>query len=245
MNRSDLEEEIGRLLNDPNHTKWTTGDLRDRIEFAQTEVQALTGAVKTKESLTPVAETFEVQVNANVIDVTRVTLTESDGTVNILTGRSREDLDFYRPNWKNENSGKPEEFSWDASNRNIILVPKPSSAYAVASGLDVWEVRIPTSLAADSSEPFDANALMKPYHMSIVHWVVAQCFMDDGTPTALAKSKFHVSGNINSPGEYEKELRKINAKFTSPTSIPARIKWAPQGGRLGGGRWPSKSYPLG
>lgn len=245
MNRSGLETEIGRLCGDPNHTRWSTGVLRDRIQLAQEEVQVLTGALQTIETLTPTAETFEVQLDSKVVDITRATLTDSDSDVYILEGRARRDLDYYIPNWENKDSGRPVEYSWDASNRNLLLIPKPSSTYAIADALKVWEVRTPATLTGDSSEPFDSNVLMRPFHMSIVHWVVAQNFMDDGDPASLVKSKFHKSNIMDSPGEFEKQIKKINAKFNSPISIPKRIKWRPQGGRLGGTQIPTKSHPWG
>lgn len=245
MTRAEIEAEIGRLLGDVRHTRWSVGTLRSREEMAQKEVQVLTGAVKTVDTLTPVAETREVEVDSSVIDVVRVTLTDSDGVVTPLTGRGRLDLDYYLPNWENKDSGKPEVFSWDASEQDLLLIPKPSSDYAIADALKVWEVRTPAPMTSDTSEPFDANVLMVPFHMSIVHWVVAQCFMDDGNAEALGKSKFHKSGLMDRPGEYEKQLKKINARFDSPTSIPQRIKWTPQGGRLAGTQSPTKSYPWG
>lgn len=245
MERSDLDAEIGRLLSDPSHTRWSTDILHTRLEFAQQDVQINTNAVKTVETLTPTDDTAEVTVDSDTLDILRVTLTESDGTVNVLEGRSREDLDFYRPDWANLDPAKPETWFFDASNAQIVLVPAPSSTYAITNALKVWEVRIPAALSSDSSVPFDASALMKAYHMSLVYWVVAQCLMDDGTPEALQKARFYRSNDINSAGEYEKELKKINKKFDSPADIPERIKWYPQGGRISGNSRPNKDYPLG
>lgn len=245
MQRSAIEDEIGRLLNDPNHDRWSTAILRARIEFAQQEVQALTGAVKTTESLTPTASTNEVTLDSGVIDITQATWTEPDGNVLPLNFKSIEDLDFYYPNWRNEGDGRPAVISWDPSNRQVILVPAPASDDITASCLKVWEVQIPDELSSDSSEPFDGNVRMRPYTMSVVHWVVAQCWMDDATPEALAKARFHKSNDIDRPGEFEKVIKKINAKFKSATAIPERIKWRPQGGLVGSGlRMPTHDNPL-
>lgn len=244
MERSELESEIGYLLGDPQHDRWSTSVIRSRIEQAQAVIQAMTNAVKTLETLTPTADTKEVTVNSSTLDITRVTLTGSDGDVRILEGRDREDLDFYDPNWENSESGEPAYYLWDGTNSQLILHPKPSSSYAVTNGLKVWEVRIPTALTADDSEPFEANAAMQAYSNSIVHWVVSICWMDDGTPEALGKAQFHKSGMLEKPGEFEKYIKLINAKFDSLSNIPARIKWSPQGGRVGG-RPRSKAYPFG
>ena len=245
MLRSEIESEIGRLLADPSNDRWSVDVIRERIEFAQAEVQALTGAVKTVETLTPTVDTAEVTLNNQILDIVRATLTDSGGTIHVLEGRSRDDLDFYIPNWVNAGSGQPVNFYFDPSTYQLVLYPKPSDSFAQTDGLKVWEVKIPAELASSTDEPFDGNTLMRAYTMSVVHWVVAQCWMDDATPESLSKSKFHKTNNMDNPGEYEKVIKKINAKFNSPSIIPARIKWQPQGGRSGSGQWPTKSNPLG
>lgn len=234
------------MLGDLPHTRWPTDVIDARLELAQTEVQALTGAVKTVETLTPTVNTAEVLVNADTLDIVRATLTDSAGIIYPLEGRDREDLDFYEPNWPNLSPGKPATYFFDASNRQAILVPAPSAAYAIAGALKLWEVRIPAAMTGDSSVPFDSNVLMRAYQMSLVHWVVAICWMDNGDPESLGKSKFHKTNDMNNPGEYEKVLKMINAKFDSPSDIPARILGPyPQGGRRGIASRLSKSDPLG
>jgi len=245
MDRQSLETEIGYLLGDPQHSRWSVTKLRERIEYAQQQVQALTNAIKQVNTYTPVADTKEVTVGSDIVDITRATFTDSSGEIRPLTGKSRIDWDFYHPNWENEDSGLPTEFSYDASNRQVILRPKPSSDHANADALKLWEVNIPTVLSGSTSEPFEANQAMQNYAMSIVHWVVAQCFQDDGTPEALSKSRFHRSNNVDDPGEFEKWIKLINSKFNAVTEIPARVKWYPQGGRVGGIGRPSKTNPLG
>jgi len=68
--------------------------------------------------------------------------------------------------------------------------------------------------------------------------------MDDGTPEALAKARFHKSGSMLHPGEYEKQLGRIMAEFDSPDIIQSQVLWKPEGGRAGGWGFPSKSNPL-
>jgi hypothetical protein len=234
------------LLGDKDHIRWPTDVIDDRLELAQTEVQALTNAVKTVETLTPTANTAEVTVDDDTLDILRVTLTQSDGTITTIAGRTREDLDFYVPTWPNMNPDLPKNYYFDASNAQLVLVPAPSSAYALSNSLKVWEVRIPAAMTSDTSVPFDASALMRAYQMSLVHWVVAVCFMDNGDPESLAKSKFHKTNDMNRPGEYEKVIKLINAKFDSPVDVPARILGPyPQGGRLGGVSRPNKANPIG
>lgn len=245
MDRSALEAEAGRLLNDPNHDTWSTSVLDDRIDLAQTEINGYTNAVKTKETLTPTADTAEVTVSALTIDITRVRITLPNGEKFPLEGITRSELDFRYPGWENWTAGRPLCWHFDASNRNLILVPPPDTAHAISDALDVWEVRQPASLDDATDVPFDNTSLMVPYHMAIVHWVVAQCWMDRGDAESLAKSRFHKSGMLGSPGEYEKQLMRIIEKFDRPEDIPVRIQWKPQGGRIGGWNVRSKSSPLG
>lgn len=247
MDRSALESEIGRLLNDPSHGTWDTDVIDDRIDLAQTEINGYTNAVKTKETLTPTADTAEVTVSNLTIDIVRVRITLPNGDKYPLEGTPRAEMDYRYPNWENWTSGLPVTWFFDGTNRNVILVPPPDAAHAITSGLDVWEVRQPASLSSSTSVPFDDTALMVPYHMAIVHWVVAQCWMDRGDPESLAKAKFHRSGILTGPnaGQYELQLMRIIEKFDRPEDIPARIQWKPQGGRVGGWNVRSKNSPLG
>ncbi len=245
MNLSNIWSECGRLLNDPNNDRWSQSVLTTRANEAQTIVQALTKAVKIKETLTPTAETQEVSVNSSTLDILRVTLTLASGDKKVLEGIPREELDYRVPDWENLGSGEPTMYFFDASNAQINLVRKPDSEHAIASSLSVWEVRKPADMDDSADIPFDSNTPMTPYHLSVCHWVVAQCWMDDGTPEGLQKSKFHKSGMFERPGEFEKQIMLIRADFDNPTDIPAKVLWRPQGGRLGRTNRLSKSNPLG
>jgi hypothetical protein len=245
MNLEGIWAESGRLLNDPNNDRWSQAILTTRANEAQTIVQALTKAVKVKETLTPVADTQEVTINTGSIDILRVVLTLANGNKKPIEGLNREELDYRYPNWENMGSGEPDVYFFDATNAQINLVPAPDSIHAIASSLEVWEVRKPADMDDAADVPFDSNVPMTPYHLSIVHWVVAQCWMDDATPESLAKSKFHKSGMLERPGEFEKQIMLIRADFDNPTDIPTRILWRPQGGRLGRTNRLSKSNPMG
>lgn len=245
MNLEGIWAECGRLLNDPINDRWSQAVLTSRANEAQTIVQALTKAVKVKETLNTVADTQEVTVNTSSIDILRVVMTLPNGDKKIIEGLSREELDYRYPNWENMGSREPDVYFFDASNAQINLVPSPDSVHAGVNTLEVWEVRKPEDMDAGADIPFDSNIPMTPYHLSIVHWVVAQCWMDDGTPESLAKSKFHKSGMLERPGEFEKQIMLIRADFDNPTDVPARILWNPQGSRLGRTNRLSKSNPLG
>lgn len=244
MNQSEIWAEEGRLLSDPNNDRWSTSVLQARNNEAQTIVQSYTKAVKTSETLTPTADTSQVTINTATLDIMRVTLTLPTGSIKIIDGLSREELDYRYPDWENWDPGEPQIYWFDGSNAQINLVPAPSAAYARADALKVWEVRKPADMTAGTDTPFDASVPMEPYHLAVVHWTVAQCWLDDGTPESLAKSKFHRSGSLERPGEFEKQILRVRQDFDNPVDIPARILWRPQGGRLGRGGMPSKSYPF-
>lgn len=244
MNLSQIQAESGRLLNDPVFSRWTTDILLTRINFAQTEIQGFTNAVKTSESLTPVAGTATISLNANTIDIIRVNKTLTDGSIRPLEGINREELDFRYPDWRQWQPGEPLFYFYDATNQQINLIPTPNSVNAITNGITVWESRKPADLVDPTDIPFDSNNQMVPYHIAICHWVVAQCWMDDGTPESLAKAHFHKSGSMLKPGEYEKQLGRIAAEFDAPENVQTQILWTPQGGRAGGWGFPSKSNPL-
>lgn len=242
---SAMYSEIGRLLGDPNNDRWVAATLLTRINLSQTKIQALTNAVKTKESLTPVAGTATVSLDTDTMDIVRVHIKNSSGEWKKLPGIFRDQLDFESPGWRQLTQGEPLAYTWDGTTLVMTLVPAPDSTWAQTNGLEVWEVQKPTDLTLPSETVFAANAAMIPYHMASVHWVTAQCFMDDGTPEALSKAKFHRSGNFERPGEFENEIKQIWKKFDAPQDIPARLLYRPQGGRaskLGG---ISKANPLG
>lgn len=245
MDVSAFYTEIGQLLNDASNQRWSQPLLLSRMNLAATDVLIHTNAVKTKETLTPVSGTSTVSLDSDTIDVIRVWIMNSSGEWKKLNGMLREQLDFEDPNWMQRDNGEPLVYWWDGTNQQLNMVPAPDSEWAQTNGLNVWEVQKPAAMTASSDVPFSSNAAMIPYHLAIAHWVVAQCWMDDATPEALGKSKFHRSDDFQRPGKYEMEIKKIWKKFDAPEDIPARILWKPQGGRASNGNIFSKANPLG
>lgn len=244
MDVNAMYSEAGRLLSDPNNDKWAQSVLLTRFNLAQTAVLAYTNAIKTKETLTPTASTAEVQLDTDVMDIIRVDIMNSSSEWKPLIGILRDQLDYEAPNWQQFSDGEPVRWSWDGTNQQLLLVPKPSSEWAQTNGLRVWEVQKPADMSSYTDVPFSSNNAMIPYHMALVYWAVAQCWMDDATPEALAKSKFHRSNDYSKPGNFENEVKNIKKKFDVPEGIPARILWRPQGGRVSSGVSDRKSFPL-
>lgn len=245
MNLLSLQQECGRLLSDPQNDRWSASLLTTRINLAAAEIQGLTNAVKTSEAVTPVASTRTISVNANTMNILRATKTLSDGTtIRPFPGKNVEELDYLYPDWQQWQTGEPLYWFFDATNQQINLVPKPDAANAITNGITMWESRKPADLSTSTDIPFDSNTAMIPYHYSIVHWVVAHCWMDNGDPESLAKATFHRSGSMLRPGQYELEIGRILAEFDIEEAIPEQILWKPQGGRVGGWSFPSKSNPI-
>ena len=245
MNLSELQEEAGRLLADANHSRWSTDVLTLRLNQAQKEVQGYTNAVKTSESLTPVAGVSTLSLNSNTMDIVRSVITRTNGDVVPFIGISYFELETKYPNWKQWAPGEPKLWWYNATTQELNLVPVPDSNNAITNGITVWGSRVPEDMSNSTDLPFDSNNQMIPFHMAIVHWTVSQCWMDDGTPESLGKAKFHKSGDISKPGQYELQLKRLMEKFDAPENIGNQITFIPEGGRIGFWGTPSKSFPLG
>lgn len=242
MQLSELQDEVGRLIGDPNHDRWSVSVLNTRINQAQTAILGYSNAVKTLETLTPTASVATVSVDADTMDLIRVDIKRTDNSWVKLRGYLRDQLDFEFPNWQQLTTGEPLAYWWDGTNQKINLVPAPDAANAITNGLRAWEVRMPAALSSASDVPFDSNVAMIPYHMAIAYYAASHCIMDDNTDEAMKKSRFHRSGLMDRPGNFERELKRIISRFDTPEDIPARILWRPQGGRGGNYRIDRKAF---
>jgi len=242
MNLSDLQSECSRLLSDTGNGRWPLTTLTTRINLAQEIIQGQTNAIKTVGTFSLVANTATIVITTAATDLLEVNIQNSGGEILPLKGKTLTELDFSTPSWRQFNPSTPVWFMWDGTTSTITLVPTPD--YSLVGGLITLLSVRPDDLVNPTDVPFNANPSFLSFHLSIVHWVVAQCFMDDGTPEALAKAKFHKSGNMLNPGEYEKQIGRIMAEFDVPEAVPNRVLWRPQGGRLGYAYWPAKSNPF-
>jgi len=241
MNLSSLQQECARLLSDKNNDRWPLDVLATRINIAMSVIQGYASPIKLSESIALVSGTSTYGINADTMDIIRVYKVYTDGSLRPLQGIGRDRLDFSYPDWNQWQPGEPKYWIYDATNQALILAPVPDASVA---SLTIYESRKPADLVNSTDIPFDSNNRMTPYHITICHWVVAQCFSDDGTPEALMKSKFHRSGDMMKPGEFEKNLGRIMAEFDVSEAVPEKIMWQPQGARLGYNYWPQKSYPF-
>lgn len=241
MNLSQLQAECARLLSDKNNDRWPLDVLTTRLNIAQQVIQGYATPIKTSETITVTSGTASYSLNASTMDIIRIYKVYSDGSLRPLMGKNREELDFQYPDWNQWNPDEPMYFMYDATNQQITLAPTPDTS---VTSLIVYESRKPADMSNSTDLPFDSNNQMIPYHIALCHWVVAQCFEDDGTQEALVKAKFHRSGDMLKPGEFEKNLGRIMAEFDAPEAIPSRVMWQPKGARLGYVYWPQKSNPF-
>jgi hypothetical protein len=240
MNLLQLQQECGRLLNDPNNTRWSKSILTTRLNQAQKEIVSYTNVLKIYGAVAITAGTGATTLDATVMEVQRVYITLTNGDNIPLVGISINELDYRYPNWQNLDSGQPTSYTYDHVTRNLTFIPRPDTDIT----LNMYHLINPADMSSDSDIPFDSNTPLTPYHISLVHWSVAQCWMDDGTPESLAKAMFHKTGDVSNPGQYELQLKRIMDKFDGSENIQTSVLWKPEGGRLG--LWlPSKSYPLG
>ena len=250
MNLSQLQAECSRLLSDPNNDRWSLSVLTTRLNLAQSEIAGYTNCLQVTEDLTPTANTSAVLLapgglTTAIFDVIRVTITTTGGDVLPLPGITVEELDIRYPNWRQWSAGQPFTWWYNETNRQLNLVPAPDAANAITNGLQVREARTTDDMVNSTDSAFGGEVALLPYNMAVVHWTVALCFQDDGTPEALAKSKFHRSGSLKNPGEYELFLKRILSEFESSQVVPSSIIFKPQGGRIGTWYIPNKSNPLG
>src|SRR6187402_1110834 len=122
MNLSELQAEIGRLLNDPGNTRWSPTVLTTRINEAQTVIQGYTDALKTDDTLTFTADQQTVTLDADTMDILRVVVTRQNGDQFELEGTSEDDLDFNYPNWRNLDSGAPWTWFYKGSDQTLNFV---------------------------------------------------------------------------------------------------------------------------
>lgn len=75
----------------------------------------------------------------------------------------------------------------DPNNKKLRLFPIPQAADAGAN-LTVEYLKIPPTLSADASVPFDGHTLLIPYHDAIAYWAAASLLMVRPDQPALVMS---------------------------------------------------------
>lgn len=245
MNLQDLWRNCGALLNDRNNERWSQETLTERLNLAQTEVATATKVLEEKSNLTFIANQARYSVDTNDINIVRVVVERLNGGLVTLQGTTREELDFDNPGWQNWGAGDPRTWYYEDASQEIVFVPAPdANAASVVNPVELTTIQKIADMTVAADIPFAGLAFMIPFHMALVHWAVAYCWMDDATPEALAKSKFHKSDDKDKPGQYDIELARVMGVVGAPIGSNVRIMWKPQGNRYS--RYPriSKAYPF-
>jgi len=215
LTRSDLVTRVGELINDPNHTRWSTSQKQERVEEAQERFVVDTRCLINSSSTSVVAGTAEYSLPTDILDIERVTHNGIE-----LTRMSKADFDFYtNRNWASD-QGRPERYyvDLDPDNKKIGLYPKPQAADAGSSNLIIDYVQIPTELSSDSSTPFNSHTLLTPYHMAIVYWAAKELLNADMTPENQVKARQYMK-------EYEDLVAHcVNLFRSMKQSSPMRLK---------------------
>lgn len=229
---SAIWAECGRLLNDPSNVRWTTDVLTSRINSAQAEILSHSNSPKSSAFLTPISGQQFIALSSVPMQIIRITKTKTDGTIVPFPPITRQELDFRFPDWQNWSRGEPLYWFYDESLTAIYLAPTPDADNAITNGLKMTSLNVPSNVVSATDVPFDSSTGMIPFHMAIVHWVASYCWMDNADPESLAKSKFHRSGDIAHPGQYELQIKRIISKFDSVEAYDIRIMTKKQGGRV-------------
>ena len=201
-------------MNDTDQTHWSTTVIDDRIELAQKDIVIRTSCLKEVSTFSPVALQQEYTLPTDFLSADRMTI---DGKE--ITYKSKPELDFYHTGDWTDSKGTPENFYIDISTDNLKfgLFPKPETAGTNTGKL--LYVKVPDALTGASSVPFDGNALLIPYHIGIVYYVVMMCRLDD--------EKFDAANKYL--GLYEYVLSEIIDKFGAAKDMNLRLR--------GGRRW--------
>lgn len=209
MTRTQLETEISRLLNDTGNTRWSTTVIDDRIELAQKDIVIRTSCLKEVSTFSPVALQQEYALPTDFLSADRMTVDGKD-----LKYIDKSELDFYNTGDWTESKGTPTNFYLDISTDNLKfgLYPKPDTAGTNTGKL--LYVKVPDVLSGASSVPFDTNALLIPYHIGIIYYVVMMCRLDD--------EKFDSANKYL--GLYEYILNEIIDKFGAAKNMQWRLK---------------------
>lgn len=146
-----------------------------------------------------VADTAEYSLPTDVMDVNRVAHNNLE-----LARRSRFELDLRTSTDWTDDTGTPKQYyvDLDPNNKVIRLYPTPTSSDAGTNNLKIEYIKIPPTLSADASVPFDSHTLLTPYHMAIAYWAAADLLRSGNGP-------FDITTTAAKIAMYEREYEKL------------------------------------
>ena len=198
MDRSALHTYIGNLTNDPNHDRYTTTMINVVLDNVQDRWNVTAGMIKDTVTLTTVdgTRTYELtDLTGTPISFKRV----AHKGLN-LTKKDKTWFDLYSSgeDWTTI-TGTPKRYYIEAEDpdvQQIIVQPIPQSADAGAN-LVVEYIKQHTTMASDTSEPWNDNTLLRPYHQGLGKEVAAELLARDPSDENLKKSEnYYVGANL-------------------------------------------------
>lgn len=185
LTRSDLEDRINEIINDPNDSQWTAAQKQAKIQEAQEQFVEDTQALTDTQSFSVVAGTNAYALSTDTMDILRVGL---NGVK--LRRYAKFDLDILtNGNWS-VTTGTPVAYYVDytSTNKNLTLYPIPTSGDAGTSNLVVEYVKVPPTLSSDSSTPLNSQTLLQPYLMALAYYAASEFLSADNDPQKWIKA---------------------------------------------------------
>lgn len=185
LTRSDLEDRINEIINDPNDSQWTAAQKQAKIQEAQEQFVEDTQALTDTQSFSVVAGTNAYALSTDTMDILRVGL---NGVK--LRRYAKFDLDILtRGNWA-VTTGTPVSYYVDytSTNKNLVLYPIPTANDAGSSNLVVEYVKVPPTLSSDSSTPLNSQTLLQPYLMALAYYAASEFLSADNDPQKWIKA---------------------------------------------------------
>ena len=179
MNRSEIREEVRRLVQDTDSTnpRWSDAVLNSRIDISHEKISCLTKCIISRITDSLVSGTAEYPLPDVFLEEFNVTWLDSDGLWKVLTKKSERELDQEVANWRSLTSSTP--VNYYIRRNKIGVVPYPDFSRASSLRLDI--ARRPDTFTLDSDIPFQSRPDLYPFHNTISYDVAVQCKLDGGT----------------------------------------------------------------
>ena len=208
MNRSEIREEVRRLVQDTDSTnpRWSDAVLNSRIDISHEKISCLTKCIISRITDSLVSGTAEYPLPDVFLEEFNVTWLDSDGLWKVLTKKSERELDQEVANWRSLTSSTP--VNYYIRRNKIGIVPYPDFSRTSSLRLDI--ARRPDTFTLDSDIPFQSRPDLYPFHNTISYDVAVQCKLDGGTYQDASGLKTL----------YEEGVRMIkyqNSEYENPT----------------------------
>lgn len=192
MTLTDLQSLIGSLTNDPNHDRYSLGDINTELDNSQDTWNLEAKIIKGTTTLTIVANTYRyalTSLTGTPISFPRVTHKGID-----LSKRSETYFDHISQRDWTQDIGTPAEFFIEATDPNNLFIsvhPNPQSG-DIGSNLVVEYVKRHTPMVLSTDLPFTsvatANYLLRPFDWGLAYSVASKLLLRDPSAVNAPKS---------------------------------------------------------